>query len=369
MAKEEKEKAVVRLQEARLDDQGGDIVAHGWLDIEAMENLHVGDYQREVLESRFGKKSSILKAVESNQRLPDIMLGMRGQSFTSKGTNILLENDVFIIDGLQRVSAMRRFAGDNPDEAGRMRIGAEVRFGTTRDSERDLFTVLNVKRKAMSPSVIIRNTRNNSQGVATMYGLSMSDKNFAAYGKVCWDQQMHRGELWTALNFCKSAIAVHRHMSSGTRNLSAVALIPSTLDAIASNTGLANFRANVSTYFEMMDQVWGVRGIKYQDRATYTRGNFVVQLAAMLSDHEDFWEGNRLVVDAATKSKLKSFPIDDPTIIRLAGSGGNAGILLYRHLIDHMNKGRQASRHMTARRIKTYLGVKAKQNAAKDHAA
>ena len=61
-----------------------------------------------------------------------------------------------------------------------------------------------------------------------------------------------------------------------------------------------------------------------------------------------------MIIDAGQKSKLKSFPIEDPTIIRLAGAGNAAGLLLYRHLIDHMNKGRQSSRYMVTRRIVPY---------------
>ncbi len=197
----DKEPVMVKLEQSALDDKSGEITAHGWLGIEAIQNLRVGDYQREILENRGGRKSSLIRAIENNERLPDIMLGMRGESYSTRGSAMLLEDDVFIIDGLQRVSALRKYASDNPDKAKDLRVGAEVRFNTTRDSETELFTVLNVKRKAMSPSVILRNERNGHNGVATLYGLSMHDKNFAMVGRVCWDQQMHRGELITALSF------------------------------------------------------------------------------------------------------------------------------------------------------------------------
>jgi len=49
-AKETKEPGIVRLDQATLDDKGGQIVAHGWLNLEALQNLRVGDYQREILE-------------------------------------------------------------------------------------------------------------------------------------------------------------------------------------------------------------------------------------------------------------------------------------------------------------------------------
>ena len=359
MSKEIKEPVTVRLQSAALDDKNGEVVAHGWLDIEAIENLRVGDYQREILEVRRNKKSSLRKAIEEGERLPDIMLGMRGEKYTQRGSSMALESDVFIIDGLQRISALRKYASENPDKAKEVRIGAEVRFDTTRDTEAALFTTLNLKRKAMAPSVILRNERNNSNGVATLYGITMTDKNSPLFGKVCWDQQMHRGELMTAMTFAKACLTLHRHAAPGGRFLTSVTTIPRVLDNMASAAGMQNFRANLLSFYEMIDEVWGLRGTKYADRLTHTRGNFMVQLAAMLSDHEDFWDGNKLVLDAAHKAKLKSFPVEDPTIVRLSGAGNAAGALLYRHFVDHMNRSKQASRHLVTRRIDSYHKSKA----------
>src|SRR5258706_9489641 len=105
--KDAKEPVTVRLQLAALDEKNGEIIAHGWLDLEALQNLRVGDYQREILETR-NQRSSLRKAVAAGDRLPDIMLGMRGQRYTNgRGGGLLLENDVFIIVRLHRVSSLR----------------------------------------------------------------------------------------------------------------------------------------------------------------------------------------------------------------------------------------------------------------------
>jgi len=351
MSKSDKEPEVVRLLHSALDDKGGEIVAHGWLDISSMQNLRVGDYQREIIENRSGKRSSILNAIMKNERLPDIMLGMRGEKYTPRGGSMLLESDVFVVDGLQRISALRQFAADFPEKAADLRIGAEVRFNTTRDSEKELFTILNTKRKAMSPNVILRNERNHSPGIATLFGLSTNDKNHAMYGRVNWNQQMTRGELISASSYAKVAITLHRHMTVGARHHAGLALLPKQLDTTVSSVGLQAFRTNLSAFYQVLDEVWGIRGVKYNDRLTHTRFNFLNQMASLFSDHEDFWDGPRLSLDAAQKAKLKSFPIDDPTIVRLAGSGTTAGILLLRYIIDHMNKSKQASRHLVTRRI------------------
>lgn len=359
MSKVDRDFNSVRLQSSRLDDKNGEIIAHGWLDIAAINNLRVGDYQREIMEQRGGKVTALRRGVEAGARLPDIMLGMRGEKFTSRGDDMLLENDVYIIDGLQRVSALRKLAADFPEREASIRIGAEVRFKTSRDSEAELFTILNVHRKAMAPSVILRNQRNHSTGVATLYGLSMHDRNFALHGKVCWDQQMHRGELVTGLLFAKVAMTLHRHAFAGGRHITASGggLIPTYLDRAASGVGLQTFRNNLNTFYDTLDEIWGVRGIKYQDRANQTKGQFMIQMAGIFSDHEDFWDGNKLVVDGDMKRKLKSFPMNDPSIIRLSGSGNAAGDLLRRHIIDHMNKHRSSARHLVMRRMEPHKGA------------
>lgn len=342
MTKVEREVRTVRIQNATLDDKNGEIVAHGWLDIGAMNELRVGSYQREFMASNRGKKSKIMTAIEEGIRLPDVILGMRGDKFTTRGQTMYLESDVFIVDGLQRISNMRLFANKNPDEAANLRIGAEIRFNTTPESERDLFTALNVNRTSMSPNVILRNARDQSNGLATLYGLSLNDPSFALYGKVCWNQTMNRNEIMTARLFSQSVARLHRRV--GTGGSSTATLLPGVLQKAAQDVGLQNFRENTYRFFEVLDEVWGIKGIKYVDAAIHIRSNMLFAVAKMFAEHENFWDGNKLVVDAKARAKMKSFPLDEPTIRTLASGGSKAGELLYRHLIDHMNKGKTINR-------------------------
>lgn len=362
MTNRDRDVVVIRLQNASLDDKEGVIVAHGWLDIEAIEGLRVGDYQREVIEfgrnmgrgnpnKNNGRKSPILKGLEQGARLPDIILGMRGQHFTSRGSNFMLEDDCYIVDGLQRVSAMKAYAATNPELKQTLRIGAEVRFNTTRDLERDLFTALNTQRKAMSPNVLLRNARTEFTSVLTLYGLSKSEPKFALYGKVCWNQQMSRSEIVTAFNVIKAANALHSYFLPGLGRLTGQALnYPPRLEQIVKKVRLPTFRDNMITFFDAIDEVWGIRGIKYTDMSPQIRATFMNTLGQLMADHENFWDGNKLVIDAAAKSKLRQFPITDPTIVRLAGAGTTAGILLYNYLRDHMNKSKRVNQLVPRRR-------------------
>jgi hypothetical protein len=347
MAKHEREIVAVRLQNASLDEKtDGLIVAHGWLDLAALLELKVGDYQREILEVHKSKgKGKIFQAIERKERLPDILLGMRGQRFTTRGAIFYLEDDVYIIDGLQRVSNLRKFATQYPERIGEIRIGAEVRFNTDRDSEKQLFTVLNVNRTAMSPNVILRNSREESKGLLTLYGLSHNDPSFALYGKVCWNQKMGRNEMVTAMNYCKVPLMLHREAANAPTSAMAV---PTMLHNLSEDIGLQTLRDNTYRFFEVVDEIWGIKGVKFVDLTVHLRSNFMNTLARLFSRHENFWDEKRLVVDAKQRQKLKSFPLDDPSVRKLAAAGSTASDLLYRLMVDHMNKGQKIN-HLVPR--------------------
>jgi hypothetical protein len=157
---------------------------------------------------------------------------------------------------------------------------------------------------------------------------------------VCWNQKMSRNELLTALNYCKSILALHRTVSNSGPT-TAVALVPPQLQRIGDDIGIQHLRDNAYRFYEVVDEIWGIKGIKYVDINTHLRSNFLNILARLFASHDNFWDGKKLVVDARARQKLKAFPLDDPQIQKLAGAGNNASDLLYRLLIDHMDKGQK----------------------------
>jgi hypothetical protein len=337
------QQGTVRLLNAGLDERDGEIIAHGWLDLESMNLLRVDDYQREVLSFNGGKKGSIREAVEEGIRLPDIMLGMRGQRVTfPKGSSIcVLLDRVFIIDGLQRVFALKNHAERFPEQAKNLRIGAEVRFGTDKESERDLFINLNTRRTPVSPNVILRDIRDKHPGILTLYGLSHTDKDFALYERVSWNQRMSRQELITAMMFAKTAAALHTTSGGRGERTGEVGI---QLDKLSKNIGLAKFRKNMVEFFDIMDACWGIRAIEYNQSAAHLRGNFLITLAKMFCAHSNFWKGDDLFVDSVLKRKLRTFPVLDPEISRLCSAGSMAVQILQGYLVDHMNKGKRNNR-------------------------
>lgn len=340
----------IRLENAGLDERDGEIIAHGWLDIDAMGRLLVDpDYQREVMSVRQSRKG-VARAVAEGVRLPDIMLGMRGSNYDAKGHSMLLRDRVYIVDGLQRIAALKAYAEKHPDEASSLRIGAEVRFSTTKESERELFINLNTSRIPVSPNVILRNMKSTKNpGILTIYGLSTADKNFALYNRVTWTQRMARGDLLTATILARVGRSLHIFNSSNPQagaGSSRADTLVSALNDTVETIGMNTFRGNIAEFFDIVDACWGLRNIAYADKATQLRGNFLVTLARVFADHTNFWNPgtDELFVDAATKKKLAAFPLLDPEISRLAAAGSMTVPMLYGYIVDHLNKGRKSNR-------------------------
>lgn len=334
------------LNSGLLERKNGEIVAHGWLDIESLKALKVGDYQREVLKAMQGaRRPSLQKAVEDGASLPDIMIGMRGENYdVVKGDTMVLHDDCFVVDGLQRISALLAYADANPPEAKDLRIGAEVRFNTSKESEKDLFLILNTSRVPVSPNVILRNLREDHPSVLTLYGLSTNEPKFALYKLVCWNQRMARSELLTALVVARVAKALHAGSIMSGGGSDRPQNVSNTMDAQAKRVGLGTFRKNIVEFFEVIDLCFGIRNVQYKEVSPQLKANFLATVARIFSEHADFWEGDKLVVTAAWRNKLKAFKIGDPEVIRLCAAGTMALPILYTMIADHLNKGKRLHR-------------------------
>lgn len=353
----------IKIIHGALDEhEDGSIVLRGVVAPECLHHLLVDDYQREVLRpvaSTRGKQSPIKTAVVAGAPLPDVELGMRGLRCDSNGSTFTLKDPVYIIDGLQRISTVRDYNDLNPEEPTKTQIGAMVHFGTTKEYEKERFTLLNTSRTPMSPNVILRNVRDRHPTILTLYGLCNNDKDFPLYGRVSWQQNSARGQLITALILARTALMLHKHIPSSnpkaplrTGSLGGVGSVKVTSVAAALDNlikgagGLRQFRENVKTYFETIDECFGLQTIEYRELAVQTKGNFLMVLASVMSAHGNFWTDDSrtiLKIDADMKRRLKKLPIHDPGVARLAAAGGAVGPTLFNIFVEHLNKGR--SRH------------------------
>ncbi len=333
----------VKIIHAALDeDNGGDIFLRGRVAPESFIHLLTDDYQREV--APLTSQGSILEALKNGGALPDIELGMRGQSFseTSEGT-FMLHDPVYIIDGLQRVSTAIHYLQMCPDA--NIRIGAKIRFATNKEWERQQFRILNTARSRVSPNIILRNRREESRALLMLYGLTGNTRDFALHGRVSWSQKMARGEMLTALTFAKVVGVLHSHKAAGKSN-SIDELVPA-LDRSMDIIGMQNMRDNIKCLFDLVDECWGIRRVQYRESAVVVRSQFLGVLARLLSDHTDFWkqpDEKKLFVDASLRKKFATFPIHDPQVVQLSGSSGKSRDLLYMLLRDHVNSGKRTKR-------------------------
>jgi len=332
-----------------VEDSPMGIALRGALDVRTLANLKVDTYQRQA--QSYTSQKDIISALEHGDRLPDIELGLRGQNYSeSKDGVITLKNDCYIIDGLQRVSTILEYLRRYPEKV--VALGALVHFNTTHEWEMDRFHKLNNNRKRLSPNVTLRNLRESNRAVLTLYGLSNNDADFPIYDRVSWDQNMRRNDLISATLLLKISNRLHGHIvtPSGRRAVGRgkggakvddyAATMLRRADTITINT----FRNNVRTYFQIVDEIWEVRAIKYKDAAVHMHGTFLHAFARFLSEHTMFWHSGKLFMSTDIKRKLKQFPLDDPTIKSLCGSGGKSIDILFNYLVEHFNKGRRTGR-------------------------
>ncbi len=333
----------VTLIHAALDEMpNGDIVLRGVVKPECLRHLKIDDYQREALP--LTALSSIIEAVQGGKRLPDIELGMRGQRFKERENGEFdLLDEVFIIDGLQRTNGCLHVLAMNPDVP--VRLGAIVHFSTTKEEERERFRILNTLRSRVSANIILRNLAAESKAVETLIALSQNDPNFVLRQRISWQQKMTRGELLTAVTFAKTVGRLVSH-KAGARRTKIEELVPA-LDKAVGVFGVNVLRENIRYFFDLIDECWGIRRVQYREGAAHLKGSFLYVLAAILSDHHDFWkqpEERRLFVDVSLKRKLALFPVTDPEIVRMASSGGKARDHLYMMMRDHINSGKRTKR-------------------------
>jgi hypothetical protein len=343
-----KEPTSLVVRNAALDDstlRGGSIVLRGAIDPTTLRFLLVDEYQREA--APLTSLEDLVTAFIKGQVIPDIVLGLRSSDFKSKGDVFTLDGDVYIIDGLQRVSAARHVVATIPDAE--VRLGATIHFGTTPEWEAEQFKILNTKRKAVSPNVLLRNERANSPVIYTLFDLTTSpqfQQQFALNGRVSWKQNMQRGELITATMLLRTAARLHAHKGPG-RTMGNVDAMTNALEKIVAAVGLSNFRANLTYFFDFLDACWGLRHIQYKETAVHMRLTFLLALTELLSDHTDFWQGadeTRLFINSDLRKKFASFKMTDPHIAQLCGAAGTAREMLYVMLLNHINSGKRTNR-------------------------
>jgi hypothetical protein len=328
----------IKLVHAALDDEKGEIICRGVIDPESLSLLKVADYQREVL-SRESIRTLALGFKEGSS-FPDLDLGMRGGDYLEREGAIFLQDPVYIVDGRQRTTA----AIEAMKEGTTPRLGAVIHFNTTEKWERERFKLLNTSRTRLSADVLIRNLRAENQAAELLFNLA-NDSSFVLYRRVCYTQRMKRDELVRAVSFVRTAGLLHRNLghAGGLTTFSWESVLNG-LEKLIKNTTRSLVRNNIRTFWDLINDNWGLRNVAYKEGAVYLHTNFLFMFAELLSDYTDFWEDDTLHVDRHIRSKMKLFPLTDPHIRAITGAGGASRGLLKRYLVDHINSGKRSRR-------------------------
>lgn len=327
----------LRISNGALDEVGGSIVLRGVIEPASYGAIQIDRYQRE--EGSTSDLAKMVAAIKAGDQLPDIEIGIRGNSYVERDGVFIIDHNAFAVDGQQRLAAARRVYMENPDA--NIRLGALLHFGSNEAWERDRFKVLNLLRRKVSPNVLLRNEVESPVAQA-LISMSATDKEFPLKGKVSWGQKMGRGELVTALTLLKTMGVLHSHHTPGMNtNLE---LVLAAADKSMALIGPIVWRANARVFFGVIDQAFGLSAIAYRDLSPQIKGGFLRALAKIFADHKNFWEANRLVVDRQDRDKLRQFPIRDPGIISLVNGNGQVNALLYNQIVQHLNRGRRKNR-------------------------
>jgi hypothetical protein len=338
------------------------VVLRGDLDLASSMNHLQGDWYQRKDGFSTSKLRKMINQLMAGAEFPDIILGMRGHKYdVLKGDAVLLHDPVYIIDGLQRWSAAMQALRENPKT--HIRLGAKMYFDTDVEFERTMFRELNTTQTAMSANVILRNEKDANRLAGSFYNLANSNSNFAAYRRVCWDQTPSRGEggdLITGMMLLNLTIEVHRHLigTIGTNYvLDRLRLTEQKIDTV----GLMQNRANLIAFFDFIDNIWGVRtpGL-IRTKAPWLQGGWLLTIAKVLSDHEEFWHEKELFISLPMAREFKKIDPLDPENRRLSGGNQNGRILLYQMMINQLNKGRS-----TRRLVDRYMKARAKEAASK----
>lgn len=336
-----------------LDTEDGCKVLRGRIDPATLDMLLVDDYQREILPS-----STIEQIMEGFEQadgsVPDIYLGMRGEQFhRCDNGSFVLRDPVYIIDGLQRVTAAKLFR----ERGGSPILGAGVYFNSNREWEIERFKRLNASRTKLSPNVLLRNTRSKCAGMELVYEMCLEDAQFVLKDRVCWQQRKQRSHLLTAMTMLRSICQLHAHLATGLQSVTTVDDVPKAMQKLYDLLGRSALRDNVRAFFQLVDDCWHVRSVTFTESAAHLRFTFLLTLARVLDNHERFWREKRLLVEMELMRKFKTFPVSDPTVQQLSGASGQAIKYLYNLMVDHLNRGKRTKRLKERRATAEPVGI------------
>jgi hypothetical protein len=321
------------------EGEEGSTILIGFLDLlSSIDNLNVSWYQRAAGFSQ-QKIRQLANDLRAGDQMPPIVLGMRGDQFDvlDDGT-IKLRDPVYIIDGLQRWFAALSVREQKPG----LRLAVMVYLNTAEEIEIALFRKLNTKRTGVSPSIHIRNEKNRSRVAATLCGLSTNQPDFALFERIAWDQRFDPDrDLLSGATLFLVLTQLHVHILRVEQAFRITELL-TLVDTRIDHLGLQKGRENLIHFFDVVDELWGIRAVSHRHGTPHLKQGWLLTLAKLFSDFTEFWDktDKTLFVSAALKRDLERLDPKDDEFVRLATGTKTARELLYQLFVQRLNKGR-----------------------------
>lgn len=316
-----------------------DITIAGVIQADTLANIGFDSYQRDL--GTMKQREKLYAALKDGKPLPPVELGMRGaRTRDHKDGSIHLNDPVYAIDGRQRIGTMIEWLQNHPKDT-HLYLPATVYLNTERKWEQERFIEVNLGQRRVSPNKILAELREKGNpGILTLYGLSNNERNFPMCGRVSWEQNMKRADLISARSFLMVAGHLHSHLVHS-RGYSIRPMVTA-MDQISKTFGVQNLRENMRTFFNVVEDAWGVRDVPYRQGMKQLHNGFLMSLARLFSDHHDFWTDNNKVLEvtAADRKRLRGFVLDN-NVVRLVEGGTQSRLQLRNLMVSVMNRHRK----------------------------
>jgi hypothetical protein len=293
------------------DSETNEIVLRGTIDPSTLKYIHLDWYQRE---QGFSPRhiNNIMSGLFTNGRVADLTLGMRGHRVQTRGASYILQDKVYCIDGGQRLRAMAMALHERPSL--KLSVGAKIHFGTTEQSENEMFCKLGTSQIRIAASVLLRDMKKISPAANVLLSLNR-DPAFALNERVAWDQTKRRSELITGFMLARVAGALHAHKGSALHSTTVNDLVIG-LDNLVTIIGEDNLRLNVIRFFDTIDRCWNIRNLSghRDEERPHLNLLFLMTICSLMSRYPEFWVGvdnNEFQFPDRYIKRLKGFTIAD----------------------------------------------------------
>lgn len=332
----------VRLLNCAYNSENG--TYQGTLDPRTYDGVEIGPYQREVLDN---KVKEIVEELEKGALLPPIMLVTRGNNihYDHRSMIAIVREIIRDVDGQQRLTACKEYfrkTGKNPQ------LSFLLETNVSEERETEIFLSLNTTGTRLKAGKIIKekfNLLNHSKALVAL----TETRSFPLFDRVCWGQLRSTKQVLTGAVFVKVCAALHSRYGFARTNKADD--LAEAVEKMMVDVTPGIFLTNVKVFFQLVERVWGfVKKDEYghtmKRGVPQITGGFLITLATVFSEHEQFWEGRSFKVPSDLESKLAQYiNTQSAEMIHMVKARGSSPVdALYERFVSAMDYRRSTNK-------------------------